>query len=118
MVANGSVLTTTTFEEVHYPSSWTWLGFHTAPSDVPFEETIYSEFRHKLAQIIGESFGAEALIQAAVKDKDWGVQRDAAEVLGEIGDIRARARILVRIERLAAGNPGDAKPVGEGVSEM
>jgi putative addiction module killer protein len=32
-------------------------------------------------------------------------------------DIRARARILVRIERLAAGNPGDVKPVGEGVSE-
>jgi putative addiction module killer protein len=25
---------------------------------------------------------------------------------------------LVRIERLAAGNPGDVKPVGEGVSEL
>ena len=35
-----------------------------------------------------------------------------------LDDIRARARILVRIERLAAGNPGDAKPVGEGVSEL
>lgn len=33
-------------------------------------------------------------------------------------DTRARARILVRIERLAAGNPGDVKPVGEGVSEL
>ncbi len=33
-------------------------------------------------------------------------------------DIRARARILARIERFAAGNPGDVKPVGEGVSEM
>ena len=33
-------------------------------------------------------------------------------------DIRARARILVRIERLAGGNPGDVKPVGEGVSEL
>lgn len=33
-------------------------------------------------------------------------------------DIRARARILVRIERLAAGNPGDVKPVGDGVSEL
>jgi putative addiction module killer protein len=33
-------------------------------------------------------------------------------------DIRARARILVQIERLKAGNPGDVKPVGEGVSEL
>ena len=33
-------------------------------------------------------------------------------------DIRARSRVLVRIERLAAGNPGDVKPVGEGVSEL
>ena len=32
--------------------------------------------------------------------------------------IKARARILVRIERLAMVNPGDVKPVGEGVSEM
>lgn len=33
-------------------------------------------------------------------------------------DIRARARVLARIERLAAGNPGDVAPVGEGVSEL
>ena len=33
-------------------------------------------------------------------------------------DIRARARVLARVERLAAGNPGDAEPVGEGVSEL
>jgi putative addiction module killer protein len=41
-----------------------------------------------------------------------------AKWLDGLDDIRARARILVRIERLAAGNPGDVKPVGEGVSEM
>ena len=28
------------------------------------------------------------------------------------------ARIQIRIDRLALGNSGDAKPVGEGVSEM
>ena len=28
------------------------------------------------------------------------------------------ARIQARIERLAAGNPGDVAPVGEGVSEL
>lgn len=38
--------------------------------------------------------------------------------LDSLHDIRARARILVRIERLAAGNPGDVEPVGEGVSEL
>ncbi|MHA7871217.1 MAG: type II toxin-antitoxin system RelE/ParE family toxin [Hyphococcus sp.] len=31
---------------------------------------------------------------------------------------KARAKILVRIDRLKAGNPGDVKPVGRGVSEM
>ena len=38
--------------------------------------------------------------------------------LDSLRDIRARVRILVRIERLAAGNPGDVKPVSEGVSEL
>ena len=33
-------------------------------------------------------------------------------------DAAAKARILVRIERLADGNPGDIAPVGEGVSEL
>ncbi len=41
-----------------------------------------------------------------------------AKWLDALKDIRARARILVRIERLAAGNPGDVKPVGGGVSEL
>jgi len=41
-----------------------------------------------------------------------------AKWLDELHDIRARARILFRIERLAAGNPGDVKPVGEGISEL
>jgi putative addiction module killer protein len=38
--------------------------------------------------------------------------------LDGLRDLRARARVQVRIERLAAGNPGDVKPVGEGVSEL
>lgn len=38
--------------------------------------------------------------------------------LDGLRDLRARARIQVRIERLALGNPGDAQAVGEGVSEL
>jgi putative addiction module killer protein len=38
--------------------------------------------------------------------------------LDGLSDIRARARVLARIERLASGNPGDVAPVGEGVSEL
>ena len=41
-----------------------------------------------------------------------------AKWLDGLHDISARARILVRIERLAAGNPGDVKAMGEGVSEL
>lgn len=33
-------------------------------------------------------------------------------------DVRARARVQVRIDRLALGNPGDVRPVGDGVSEL
>ena len=38
--------------------------------------------------------------------------------LDALRDVRARARVLARVERLAAGNPGDVKPVGNGISEM
>ena len=38
--------------------------------------------------------------------------------LDGLRDTRARARVLVRVERLATGNPGDVRSVGEGVSEL
>ena len=33
-------------------------------------------------------------------------------------DPRAKAKVLVRIERLIQGNPGDIRPVGSNVSEL
>lgn len=38
--------------------------------------------------------------------------------LAGLRDTRARARILKRLDRAAAGNLGDIAPVGEGISEM
>jgi putative addiction module killer protein len=36
----------------------------------------------------------------------------------ELRDRAARARITARIRRLSLGEPGDVKPVGQGVSEL
>jgi putative addiction module killer protein len=41
-----------------------------------------------------------------------------AQWLDGLRDLQARARVQVRIERLAQGNLGDVQPVGEGVSEL
>lgn len=41
-----------------------------------------------------------------------------ARWVDRLKDPKAKAKVLVRITRLASGNPGDVKPVGKGVSEM
>ena len=41
-----------------------------------------------------------------------------ARWLRGLRDLRARSRIQARLDRLQLGNPGDVKPVGQGVSEM
>ncbi len=38
--------------------------------------------------------------------------------LAALKNVTARAVILMRLARLAIGNPGDVRPVGEGVSEL
>ena len=38
--------------------------------------------------------------------------------LDNLGDRRGRAKILARLDRVAEGNLGDTKPVGEGVAEL
>ena len=41
-----------------------------------------------------------------------------ADWFSTLRDRAAKARIDIRIRRLSLGNPGDVKPVGEGVSEL
>ena len=38
--------------------------------------------------------------------------------LTDLRDNRAQKRIVARVRRLGLGNPGDVKPVGDGISEM
>lgn len=38
--------------------------------------------------------------------------------LASLADRQARARVLVRVQRMAAGNFGDCKPLAEGVWEL
>lgn len=41
-----------------------------------------------------------------------------AKWIDGLRDVRARARILARVERLMHGNAGDVAPISEGVSEL
>lgn len=41
-----------------------------------------------------------------------------ARWFADLRDREARARIDIRLRRLSLGNPGDVRPVGEGVSEL
>ena len=38
--------------------------------------------------------------------------------LRRLRDQQAKIRIVARVDRLALGNPGDVRPVGEGISEL
>jgi putative addiction module killer protein len=38
--------------------------------------------------------------------------------MGKLRDSRAVAKITARIDRLCLGNPGDVKPIGQGLSEL
>ncbi len=38
--------------------------------------------------------------------------------LTKLKDLRSRARIIRRLDRLSQGNPGDVRPIGKGLSEL
>lgn len=38
--------------------------------------------------------------------------------LSGLRDMRAKVEVARRVRRLALGNPGDVKPVGDGISEL
>jgi putative addiction module killer protein len=50
--------------------------------------------------------------------KDASGKELVAEWLAGLRDMRARAKIQARIDRLESGNAGDCEPVGEGVYEL
>ena len=50
--------------------------------------------------------------------QDSNGRKPYAEWLDGLTDKQAKARILVRVSRLAAGNFGDCKPVRESVQEL
>jgi len=58
------------------------------------------------------SFGSHFLLREVVQSTTF------SHWLSGLRDREARARILVRIDRLASGNPGDVRPVGSGISEL
>ena len=41
-----------------------------------------------------------------------------ADWFSDLRDRAAQTRVDIRIRRLSLGNPGDVKPIGEGVSEL
>ncbi len=53
-------------------------------------------------------------------EPQFEVQRTAIfdEWMRGLDDARAKAKIAARIDRMTSGNSGDAKPVGQGVSEL
>ena len=50
--------------------------------------------------------------------QDSNGHKPYADWLGSLTDKQARARILVRVNRIAAGNFGDCKPLRDGVQEL
>lgn len=50
--------------------------------------------------------------------KDANGKEVVTEWLRNLGDMRARAKIQARLDRLESGNAGDCAPVGEGVHEL
>lgn len=38
--------------------------------------------------------------------------------LEKLMDLRGKARVIRSLDRLAAGNPGDVRPIGKGLSEL
>ena len=73
---------------------------------------------------IGESISLQALVDkngpVAYKIQMPAIKRtdEFSGWLRDLRDIRARAKVISRIERLGLGNPGDVALVGDGISEM
>jgi len=54
----------------------------------------------------------------AITYQDSNGRKPYADWLGSLTDKQAKARIVVRVNRMAAGNFGDCKPLRDGVQEL
>lgn len=109
-----------------------WVSPPLKPGETPEQQL--EEARELLLQFVMELARAAARRDAELERQalsckyvSYGIHLGMIEVqktatfadwLSGLRDRQARARIQVRIDRLALGNPGDVKPVGEGVSEL
>ena len=89
----------------------------------PAEERIASDFERRMVPVLERLANAEwsllrreRLLAAEEPAPPEGIEDAAVEAIEM--DRVARARIDIRIRRLSLGNVGDAKPVGDGVSEL
>jgi putative addiction module killer protein len=57
-------------------------------------------------------------MMGAARHKQVSETEEFASWFESLKDQRSRGVITARIQRLASGNPGDVKPVGQGVSEL
>jgi putative addiction module killer protein len=86
-------------------------GPGASPKPQSFRE--HAEIHQCRLLIDKKTFVAYTLQMPAIKRTD-----EFSKWLRDLRDIRARAKVLARLDRLSLGNPGDVAPVGDGITEM
>ncbi len=82
--------------------------------------TVHRAVRTQLPAAAAEPIGLDNMCTAghSIRVIELIKSRTFDAWLSGLRDLRAAARIQVRLDRLAQGNPGDVRTVGGGISEM